>query len=120
MAKTGRPTKMTEEKIDLLKRLCRMKPTLEDCAEIMDVNTSTIEKWIKRNYKCSFSEFRSQKMAHTRFMIIREILEQCKKGNMTALIFASKNLCGWSDKVEQEIKGDERQININISNFDDE
>lgn len=95
--------KMTEEKIKLLENLCRMKPTLEDCGEILGVNTSTIEKWVKRTHKMSFSEFRNQKMAYTRHMIVRELLEQCKKGNMTALIWCSKNLCGWSDKTDQNI-----------------
>ena len=108
--KTGRPVKMTPDKIDLLEKLCRMKPTLEDCSEILSVDKSTIEKWIKRTHGESFSVFRDKKMAHTRFMIVREMLEQCKKGNMTALIFASKNLCGWSDnnhivsETKQEIK----------------
>lgn len=99
----ARPPKMTEEKIRQLKAICRMKPTLADCAAFLEVNTSTIEKWVKRTHGVSFSEFREQNMVHTRFMIIREILEQCQKGNMTALIYASKNLCGWSDKHEQTV-----------------
>lgn len=99
----ARPPKMTEEKIRQLKAICRMKPTLADCAAFLEVNTSTIEKWVKRTHGVSFSEFREQNMVHTRFMIIREILEQCEKGNMTALIYASKNLCGWSDKHEQTV-----------------
>ena len=106
----ARPIKMTEEKVRQLKAICRMKPTLADCAAFLEVSEDTVERWIKKNHSCSFAAFREQNMVHTRFMIVREMLEQCKKGNMTALIFASKNLCGWSDnnhivsETKQEIK----------------
>lgn len=95
--KMGRPSKFTEEKIRQLKAICRVKPTLEDCAAILDISARSIERFIRKEYDQTFVEFREQNMAWTRHMIVREILEQCKKGNMTALIFASKNLCGWSD-----------------------
>jgi hypothetical protein len=110
----SRPILMTDEKVRQLKEICRFKPTLLDCAAFLDVHPSTIEKWIKRNYNISYSEFRDQNMVHTRFMIIREILEQCKKGNMTALIYASKNLCGWADKYEDKISEDSK-INVEFS-----
>ena len=109
----ARPPKMTDEKIRQLKQICRLKPTLEDCAAFLDVNPSTIEKWIKRNHGISFSEFRAQNMVHTRFMIIREILEQCKKGNMTALIYASRNLCGWSNNPEDEVN----EVQVTVNNY---
>ena len=111
----ARPTKMTPEKIKLLGQLCRMKPTLEDCSEIMEIDKSTIEKWIKRTHGISFSAFRDQKMAHTRFMIIRNIIKECEKGNTTMLIYASKNLCGWSDKNEETQTS---KIEIKIDNQD--
>lgn len=98
----ARPPKMTEEKIRQLKSICRLKPTLQDCASFLDLHPSTIEKWINREHGISYSEFREQNMVHTRFMIVREILEQCKKGNTAMLIWASKNLLGWSDKLESK------------------
>jgi hypothetical protein len=96
---------MAVEKIDKEKErqmiaIMRMKPTLRDTAELMNVSERTVERYIKKHFKQTFVEFRDQKMAVTRHMIIRGILDQCKKGNMTALIYASKNLCGWVDKVE--------------------
>lgn len=86
--------------IEQLAAFCRVKPTLEDCAAFFKCSERTIERIIKKHTDLTFVEFRDQNMVHTRHMIIREILQQCKKGNMTALIFASKNLCGWSDKNE--------------------
>lgn len=99
----ARPVKMTPEKIKQLEAICRLKPTLEDCAAFLDLDKSTIEKWIKRTQGISYSVFRDKHMVHTRFMIVREMLAQCKKGNMAALIFSSKNLCGWSDNPDGDI-----------------
>ncbi len=91
-------TKMTEEKGELLKNVCRLKPTLIDCAEIVGVDPSTIESYIRKNFNQTFREFRDQRMAWTRNMIIRNLIKQCENNNLTALIYCSKNLCGWSDK----------------------
>jgi hypothetical protein len=90
----ARPTKMTEEKIRQLKAICRLKPTLEDCGAFLELHTDTIDKWIKRTHGISFSEFRSQHMVHSRFMITRELLKQCEKGNLGALIWMDKQFNG--------------------------
>lgn len=103
--KMGAPTKMTPEKIKQLKAICRLKPTLEDCASFLDVDKTTIENWIRKEHDVTFSVFRQQNMVPTRFMIIRNILKECEKGNTAMLIYASKNLCGWSDKVETSSSG---------------
>lgn len=108
----ARPTLMTPEKIRQLEAICRLKPTMADCAAFLDVDESTIEKWIKRTHNIRFSEFRDKHMVHTRFMIIREILEQCKKGNTAMLIFASKNLCGWKDKHDDDTSVLDTKIKI--------
>ena len=104
---------MTEEKVRTLEKLCRMKPTLVDCAEILGVNPSTIERWIRKHHKCTFAEFRNQKLAWTRHMVIRNLLKQCENGNLTALIYVSKNLCGWSDKPEDQ--DDENQVQVIVN-----
>lgn len=104
MAKqNGRPPKMTEEKIKQLVAILRIKPTLADCAAFLDVEASTIDKWIKRTHGITFSEFREQKMVHTRFNLIRRALKMADDGNVVMLIFCLKNLCGWVDKVEQSV-----------------
>lgn len=109
----GRPPKFTEEKDKQLKAILRLKPTLSDCAAFLDVEPSTIEKYIKRKYKCTFSEFREQNMVHTRFSIIRKAISKAENGDNTMLIFCLKNLCGWKDRYEQEnTNTDPIQINI--------
>jgi hypothetical protein len=98
----ARPIVMTEEKIRQLKSICRLKPTLKDCSAFLEVSEDTIEKYCKK-IGTSFSDFREQNMVVTRFMIIRNIIKECEKGNTAMLIYASKNLCGWSDKFETDL-----------------
>ena len=96
-------TKMTDEKVRQLKAVCRMKPTLLDCAALLDVSDRTIERWVKKHHQMTFVEFREQHMAWTRHMVIRNILKECEKGNVPMLIYTSKNLCGWKDKWDTDI-----------------
>lgn len=109
----GRPTKMTDEKIKQLIAILRIKPTLLDCAAFLDVEPSTIDKWIKRTHGITFSEFREQKMVHTRFNLIRKALTMADQGNVTMLIFCLKNLCDWSDNNQQETN--DQPINIVVN-----
>lgn len=100
--KMGRPTKFDDEKIRQLKAICRLKPTLVDCASFLDIHPRTIEKWIRDNHDCTFTEFRDKHMVHTRFMLIRTALKQAENGNTAMLIFCLKNICKWQDKLEVE------------------
>ena len=109
----GRPSKMTDEKIRTFEKLCRMKPTLVDCAEILGVDASTIDRWVRKNHKCTFTEFRNKKMAWTRHMVIRNLLKLCEGGNLTALIYVSKNLCKWSDNPSDNIDDGEVKVIVN-------
>lgn len=110
----GRPRKMTEETERQLAALCRMKPTLMDCAYYLDVHPNTIEKYLKAKYDCSFSEFRDKHMVHTRFSLIRTAIKKAENGDNTMLIFSLKNLCGWADKNEPERGDDIPQLTINL------
>ena len=87
------PMEFDWERLELL---CQRRLTLVDCAEIMACHPSTIEKKIRKDYDCTFSEYREQKMAKTRLMLVERALEASKK-NTTMLIFCLKNLCGWMD-----------------------
>lgn len=104
---------MDDEKVRQLKAICRMKPTLKDCAAFLDVHPDTIDRWCSKQ-GVTFSEFRDQNMVHTRFMIIRNIIKQCENGSIPMLIYASKNLCGWSDNPREltEIKSSLSQLVI--------
>lgn len=112
MARMGRPKKFTDEKDRQLKAILRLKPTLKDCAAFLEVSEDTIERHIKKHYKCTYAEFRTQNMVHTRFSLIRTALKQAESGNTAMLIFCLKNLCGWSDKQETTLTSDGSPIQL--------
>jgi hypothetical protein len=85
-----------------LKEIMRFKPTLKDTAAFFEVDPSTVENYIRKNWNCTFSEFRDQNMVHTRFMLIRTAIQKAEKGDNCMLIFCLKNLCHWRDKLPDE------------------
>lgn len=106
--------KHKQEKLDdgNLKALMRMKPTLKDTAAFFEVSEDTIERYIKANWGMRFAEFRDQNMVHTRFSLIRTAIQKAEKGDNVMLIFCLKNLCGWRDKLPDEVEGDDRFKNM--------
>jgi len=106
MAKMGRKRK--EVDMEQLGALCRMKPTLADCAAFFKCSEDTIENRIKEHANCRFSEFREQNMVHTRFDLIRSAIAKAERSD-TMHIFCLKNLCDWSDKKS----GDDATVVVN-------
>jgi hypothetical protein len=94
----ARPRKEIDEA--QLKGLCRLKPTLRDCAAFFECSEDTIERRVKELGYESFEAFRDQNMVHTRFSLVRKAIQKAEGGDNTMLIFSLKNLCGWSDKIE--------------------
>jgi AraC-like DNA-binding protein len=95
-----------------LKALCRLKPTLEDCAAFFNVSTKTIQRRCEEFESLSFVQFRDKYMADTRLKLVRRMLKLAESGNLGALIFCLKNLNHWQDKIDVEVEG-----NINVNNF---
>lgn len=69
---------------------------LDGCSE------DTIERWCKRTYKKSFADVAAQKRECGKISIRRAQFRMMEK-NPTALIWASKQYLGQSDKVEQTV-----------------
>jgi len=90
----------------------RMKPTLKDVANFFQCSEDTIENYIKAKWGKRFSEFRDENMVFTRFNLIRTAIAKAEKGDNVMLIFCLKNLCGWRDKLPDEIEGDDRFKNM--------
>lgn len=85
-----------------LKALMRLKPSLEDAAAFFECSTRTIERYITRKFKITFTEFREQHMVHTRLNIVRKAIQKAESGDNVMLIFCLKNLCGWKDRHDSE------------------
>lgn len=104
-AKVGRPA----TKIDLtqLKVLMRLKPSLEDTASFFAVSPKAIENLLKREFGKTFKDFRDEHFVHTKHSLIRKALNEAlqDKTNTPMLQFCLKNICGWRDRIENEING---------------
>ena len=85
-----------------LEALCRMNPTLKDTASFFKCSEDTIERRCKEFGYIDFADARQQNMVHTRLKVIRKALSMVEAGNTAMVIFALKNLCGWSDKLEHK------------------
>lgn len=91
-----------------LEELMRLRPTLLDTAAVMKCSESTISRYIRETFDLTFEAFREQRMAFTRQRLVKKALEMAEKGDRTMLIFCLKNLCGWADKSESEIKASQQ------------
>lgn len=108
----ARPTKAFDwSKLDAI---LQYNATLSDCAEVMGVHIDTIERKIKNEKGCSFTEYRKQKLGKVRIMLVQKAVDMARGGNATMLIFCLKNLCGWADKNEPERGDDIPQLTINL------
>ena len=101
-------------KIDMeqLEALCRLKPTLADCAAFFKCSEDTIERRIKESTGGTFAEFRDQNMVQTRYDLIRSAIKKSEKSDAMH-IFCLKNICNWRDKHADE--GPDVNINLTLA-----
>ncbi len=89
---------------DTLARIAKLRPSTPDAANLFDMPTKTFEDWCVRELGETFAEFRNKYVSRTRGALVNEAIYQALSGNNAMLIFCLKNLAGWTDKVETEIK----------------
>ncbi len=110
------------EKINLdmeqLGALCRLKPTLADCAAFFKCSEDTIERRLKEQFRITFAEFREQNMIHTRHDLIRLALAKAPQSDAMH-IFCLKNLCGWRDRQPEEVSQSTIN-NLSVSQLSDQ
>lgn len=112
-SKGGRPyAKIDWEKLNMALTL---GATMDIVCGFMDLSHDTIERHIRREHGCTFSEYRDRKMSTIRLKLIQKAQGLAFGGNVTMLIFCLKNLCGWSDKVEHGFDKDKRAILLKYS-----
>ena len=89
--------------------------TMADASDIMGVHHDTLIKRIRAKHKCSFTEYKEQKMAVIRTRLRAKQFEVAMQGNVSMLIWLGKNMLGQTDKVENEQIG---KIEIKIDRND--
>lgn len=88
----------------ILDALLQFKVTLNYCAEYLEVSADTIQRRCKEEKGITFSEYHELKMQRTAVKLQQKAIEMAISGNTTMMIFALKNLAGWSDKLENNHK----------------
>ncbi|MEK6555389.1 MAG: hypothetical protein AABZ31_09125 [Bdellovibrionota bacterium] len=78
-------------------QLMDMRPTLKQTASFFRTSEDTVQRRIKQWSGLSFTEFRDLHSAKLRLRLIQKAVQLAEASNTTMLIFALKNLCGWSD-----------------------
>jgi len=103
----------------VLDAILQFKPTLKVCADVIGTSTDTIEKRIKEEHGCTFSEYRDKKMGKVKIKLQQKAIEMALSGNATMMIFSLKNLCGWADKIEHQPNGSDKPFTFQIVRTDD-
>jgi len=110
----GRPTKYKEEYCELLINHMSSGLSFESFAGVVLVNQDTLHEWCKKHK--NFSE--AKKMGRSRGCLAYEKLilaaaqGQVQNFNSTAAIWFGKNVHGWRDKIEADIKSDGFKISL--------
>lgn len=69
----------------------------------------TIDRWCKRTYKgdrghgLSFAEILDQRKDLQKITVRQAVFQAMKDGSASVIIFAAKNLLGWSDNPQQTV-----------------
>lgn len=85
--------------------LVQFKVTKIFCAEYLGISINTIDRHLRKKFDCTFTEYNQKKMQRTGYKLQQKAIEMALDGNTTMMIFALKNLAGWSDKIETEATG---------------
>jgi AraC-like DNA-binding protein len=114
--KVGRPEKEFDWK--LIDSILQFGARLIDCCEMLEVSDDTIQRRIKDEFGCTFSEYRERKMSKMRMKLLQKQFDVAMSGNVALLIWLGKQHLGQSDKAENTI--DISKIQINIDQKDSE
>lgn len=99
----GRPR--LEFDIELLKGLCEIQCTAEECAAVMKMSVDTIDNRLKENGYTNFSDFYKTHSQEGKQSLRRVQWEQAIGGNTTMLIWLGKQQLGQRDKHEVKAEG---------------
>ncbi len=101
----------------ILERLCVIQCTLAEVAAFFAVSEDTIERRVKEEYGVKFADYYATKKGAGKAALRRKMFDLAEEGNVTLLIWLSKNYLGMSDK--QTIGGTGGDITIRVSHWDD-
>lgn len=71
-------------------------------ADMLKISTSTLERATRSKFNDTIDGIRSQKQGPMRNKLFVKMWETAMAGNPACIIWLTKNLFGWTDKVEQK------------------
>jgi hypothetical protein len=103
---------MTSTKIqvdfELVEKLATEFNTKDDIAEILGCSVDTLDRRIKEKYGCGFAALYKKGTAKGRKSLRARMYELAMAGNVTMLIWLSKQYLGHTDKVESQQTSSEK------------
>ena len=97
--KMGRPILKIDKKE--FEKLCGLHCTKMEIADWFSCSEDTIERWCKREYTETFAAVIKKKSSKGKVSLRRMMYEKAQGGNVTMMIWLSKQHLGMKDKVEQ-------------------
>jgi IS30 family transposase len=83
-------------------KLCGLHCTLVEIAKFFNVSEDTVERHVRRHYGENFAEVFKRESSTGKISLRRKMYKAAiEDGNITMMIWLSKNQLGMSDKVEQ-------------------
>lgn len=98
MAKRG--PKLTPIDWEQFDKLCFMQCSLVEIASWFDCSIDTIERAVEREHKIKFAEYFEQKRGRGKIALRRKMFDLAQNGNVTLLIWLSKQYLQMADKVD--------------------
>lgn len=96
----GRPKKEMDWK--LFDSILQFGAKLIDCSEVCEMSEDTIQRKVKEEFDCTFSEYRDKKMSRMRMKLMQKQYDVAMSGNVQMLVHLGKQYLGQSDKQEIE------------------
>lgn len=97
---------------DKLDALLQFKVPLKFVGEYLEVSIDTVQRRIKNEKGVTFEEYAALKLQRTAVKLQQKAIEMALAGNTSMMIFALKNLAGWSDKLESTTSVSDLKIEI--------
>ena len=83
-----------------LDALLQFKVPLSFVCDYIGVSRDTVMRRIKEEHDMTFKEYHNLRLQRTATKLQQKAIEMALTGNTTMMIFALKNMAGWSDKME--------------------
>lgn len=117
--KGGRPRNVIS--LQEIKNLCAIQCTGEEIASVFNVDYDTVDKFIKKECGCGFSEFYKKHVGDGKASLRRMQYKLALAGNPTMLIWLGKQTLGQADKLDSDVNlTNNFELNIAKSKPEDE